>query len=135
MNFWGQKYSLCLGFSTQKPHFSTLDHMGNPLKIKISKIGLRHVLSWSKLSLEPKCHDPGTFFTFFALDRFGGPKLFFVFFTKVVFLPETRAKILGQKYFFYKGDPPKNGNFSKIFFLHLLISKIFTLSKFHSPIC
>ena len=24
-----------------------------PLKIKISKIGLRHVLSWSKLGLEP----------------------------------------------------------------------------------
>ena len=32
-----------------------------PLKMKISKIGLRHVLSWSKLGLEPKFHDPGTF--------------------------------------------------------------------------
>ena len=32
-----------------------------PLKIKISKIRLRHVLSWPKLGLEPKCHDPGTF--------------------------------------------------------------------------
>ena len=43
------------------PGFLTLDHMGPPLKIKILKIGLRHVLSWPKLSLEPKCHDPGTF--------------------------------------------------------------------------
>ena len=32
-----------------------------PLKIKISKIGLRHVLSWPKLGLEPKFHEPGTF--------------------------------------------------------------------------
>ena len=31
------------------------------LKIKISKIGLRHILSWPKLGLEPKFHDPGTF--------------------------------------------------------------------------
>ena len=45
-----------------------------PLKIKILKIGLGHVLSWPKLSLKPKCHDPGTFFTFFALDRLGAPK-------------------------------------------------------------
>ena len=29
------------------------------VKIKISKIGLRHVLSWPKLGLEPKLHDPG----------------------------------------------------------------------------
>ena len=35
--------------------------MGTPLKIKISKIGLRHVLSWPKLGLEPKFHDAGTF--------------------------------------------------------------------------
>ena len=38
--------------------------MGNgdpPLKIKISKIGLRHVLSWPKLGLEPKFHELGTF--------------------------------------------------------------------------
>ena len=28
--------------------------------IKISKIGLRHVLSWPKLGLEPKFHDPGS---------------------------------------------------------------------------
>ena len=32
-----------------------------PLKIKISKIGLRSDLSWPKLGLEPKFHDPGTF--------------------------------------------------------------------------
>ena len=43
------------------PGFLTLDHMGTPLKIKISKIGLRHVLSWPKLGLAPKFHDPGTF--------------------------------------------------------------------------
>ena len=28
--------------------------------IKISKIGLHHVLSWSKLGLVPKFHDTGT---------------------------------------------------------------------------
>ena len=27
----------------------------------MQKIALRHVLSWSKLGLEPKFHDPGTF--------------------------------------------------------------------------
>ena len=31
-----------------------------PLKIKILKIGLRHVLSWPKVGLELKFHDPGT---------------------------------------------------------------------------
>ena len=31
-----------------------------PLKIKISKIELCHVLSWPKLGLEAKCHAPGT---------------------------------------------------------------------------
>ena len=31
---------------------------GDPLKIKIMKIRLRHVLSWLKLRLEPKCHVP-----------------------------------------------------------------------------
>ena len=30
------------------------------VKIKISKIGLRHVLSWPKVGLEPKIHDLGT---------------------------------------------------------------------------
>ena len=33
----------------------------SPLKIKISKIGLRSDLSWPKLGLEPKFHEPGTF--------------------------------------------------------------------------
>ena len=32
-----------------------------PLKIKILKIGLCSDLSWPKLGLEPKCHDPWTF--------------------------------------------------------------------------
>ena len=41
----------------EKPIFLTLD----PLKIIISEIGLRHVLSWPNLGLEPKFHDPGTF--------------------------------------------------------------------------
>ena len=42
-----------------KTPFLTLDHMGTlPLKMKISKIGLRHVLSWPKLGLE---HDPVSF--------------------------------------------------------------------------
>ena len=31
------------------------------VKIKILKIWLRHVLSWPKLGLEPKFHDPGSF--------------------------------------------------------------------------
>ena len=45
------------------PGFLTLDHMGTdpPLKIKILKIGLRHVLSWPKLGLEQKFHETGTF--------------------------------------------------------------------------
>ena len=48
--------------NTRKPNFIfTLDHMGTPLKIKISKVGLRHVLIWSKLGLEPKFHETGTF--------------------------------------------------------------------------
>ena len=41
--------------------FNTGPYGDPPLKIKISKIGLRHVLSWPKLGLEPKFHDPGTF--------------------------------------------------------------------------
>ena len=31
------------------------------VKMKNSKIGIRHVLSWPKVGLEPKFHDPGTF--------------------------------------------------------------------------
>ena len=41
------------------PEYWTLDTP--TLKIKISKIWLRHVLSWPKLGLEPKCHEAGTF--------------------------------------------------------------------------
>ena len=35
-----------------------------PLKIKMSKIGLRRVLSWPKLGLGSKFHEPGTFGVF-----------------------------------------------------------------------
>ena len=31
------------------------------LEITILKIGLRHVLSWPKIGIEPKFHDAGTF--------------------------------------------------------------------------
>ena len=54
--------------------FNTGPYGDPPLKIKILKIGLRHILSWPKLSLEPKFHGSVTFFTFFALDRLGAPK-------------------------------------------------------------
>ena len=41
--------------------FNTGPYGDPPLKIKISKIGLRSDLSWPKLGLEPKFHEPGTF--------------------------------------------------------------------------
>ena len=41
--------------------FNTGPYGDPPLKIKISKIGLRHVLSWLKLGLTAKFHDAGTF--------------------------------------------------------------------------
>ena len=41
--------------------FNTGPYGDPPLKIKISKIGLRHVLSWPKLGLEPKFHESVTF--------------------------------------------------------------------------
>ena len=41
--------------------FNTGPYGDPPLKIKILKIGLRLALSWAKLGLEPKFHDPGTF--------------------------------------------------------------------------
>ena len=44
----------------EKPHLKK-KHEKESVKIKISKIGLRHVLSWPKLGLEPKCHESGTF--------------------------------------------------------------------------
>ena len=40
-----------------------------PLKIKILKIGLRSDLSWPKLGLEPKFHDPETFGGFGKLEQ------------------------------------------------------------------
>ena len=47
--------------SNIEPIFNTGPYGDLPLKIKISKIGLRHVLSWPKLGLEPKFHESGTF--------------------------------------------------------------------------
>ena len=41
--------------------FNTGPYGDSPLKIKILKSGLRHVLSWTKLGLEPKFHESGTF--------------------------------------------------------------------------
>ena len=41
--------------------FNTGPYEEPPLKIKISKIGLSHVLSWPKLGLEPKFYESGTF--------------------------------------------------------------------------
>ena len=74
----------------------------------ILAVSLRHVLSWPKLSLEPKFHDSGTFFTFFAIDRLGAPK-----FKKSYFYLKRVQKNFDQKYFFYKGDPPKKWEFFK----------------------
>ena len=41
--------------------FNTGPYGDPPLKIKISKIGLRSDLTWPKVGLEPKFHDPGSF--------------------------------------------------------------------------
>merc|ERR1712244_105696 len=53
------------GFGKRRQSLSRIFNTGpcgDPLlKIKISKIGLRHVLSWPKLGLEPKFHESGTF--------------------------------------------------------------------------
>ena len=47
---------------TRKPPFEkTRKRPLESVKIKILKIGLQHVLSWPKLGLEPKFHEPGTF--------------------------------------------------------------------------
>ena len=40
--------------------FNTGPYGDHPLKIKISKIGLRHDPTWPKLRLEPEFHDAGT---------------------------------------------------------------------------
>ena len=45
----------------EKKHEKLWTIWGPPLKIKILKIGLRSNLSWPKLGLEPKFHDPETF--------------------------------------------------------------------------
>ena len=52
--------------------------MGTPLKIKVSKIGLRRVLSWPKLDLEPKFQEPGTF------DGFGKREQSFILYCLVI---------------------------------------------------
>ena len=41
--------------------FNTGPYGDPPLKIKILKIGLRSDLSWPKVGLESKSHEPGTF--------------------------------------------------------------------------
>ena len=41
--------------------FNTGPYGDPPLKIKILKTGLRSDLSWPKVFLEPKYHEPGTF--------------------------------------------------------------------------
>ena len=63
-----------------------------PLKIKILKIGLCSDLSWPKLGLEPKCHDPETF---------GG------FGTRTKFYPISRGYLTLD----HMGTPLKNQNF------------------------
>ena len=47
--------------NAKTPFFNTGPYGDPPLKIKISKIGLRHVLSWPKIGLEPKYLESGTF--------------------------------------------------------------------------
>jgi len=53
---WTNIYPIFSGFLTLHHHMGT-----RSLKIKISKIGLRHVLIKSKLGLELKFHDLGSF--------------------------------------------------------------------------
>ena len=50
-----------ISVNNQMANFNTGPYGDCRLKIKISKIELRHVLSWPKVDLEPKFHDPGTF--------------------------------------------------------------------------
>ena len=50
-----------ISVDNQRANYNTVDHKGTPLKIRISIIVLRHVLSWSKLDLERKFHEAGTF--------------------------------------------------------------------------
>ena len=48
-------------FREKGPIFNTGPYGDPPLKIKILKIGLRSDLSWAKVGLEPKYHEPGSF--------------------------------------------------------------------------
>ena len=48
-------------FREKGPIFNTGPYGDPSLTIKISKIGLRHLLNWPKLGLKPKFHDPGSF--------------------------------------------------------------------------
>ena len=52
---------LLVALENMDKYLSDIRIWGPPLKIKISTIGLRHVLSWPRVSLEPKFHDPVTF--------------------------------------------------------------------------
>ena len=54
--FWGKM--LFPHFLSKNIHFV--------IKIKKTKIVFRHILSWPKLDLEPKFHDPGTILAFFC---------------------------------------------------------------------
>ena len=45
----------------EKPYKKTRKRPLESVKMKSLTIGLRYVLSWPKLGLEPKFHDPGTF--------------------------------------------------------------------------
>ena len=88
----------------RKTHFLHWTIWEPPLKMKISKIGLRHILSWPKLDPEPKFHDPGFFRSFFlALDRLC--PLNKNIYKSLIFTLNVCKNILG--------DPLKKGNFSK----------------------
>ena len=88
----------------RKTHFLHWTIWEPPLKMKISKIGLRHILSWPKLDPEPKFHDPGFFRSFFlSLDRLC--PLNKNIYKSLIFTLNVCKNILG--------DPLKKGNFSK----------------------
>ena len=90
---------------------------------KLAKIKPRAKMSWSW----------DIFYVFLAQSP---PKKNIFFYKSLIFTWNACKKILPKKIFFIRATPPqKNGNFSKKIFLHLLIFKIFTLSKFHSPMC
>ena len=47
--------------NTKNPFEKTRKGPIESVKIKLLKIGLRSDLSWAKVGLEPKFHDPGSF--------------------------------------------------------------------------